>query len=283
MIKRTAIIKKIGIALTSGFILVISWYLIDRFSFSRELSLYPNPADVDSTLTVGIVGDSWVAGHKLDTILYNDLVSYGISCKVISSGHPGARTKSIYQNLFKEKKKEFSSKFILEENPDYCIIIAGVNDAASQIGRNNYAHHMILILKTFLYYDIIPVVVSLPEFGIQETINGMNLLSKTLNATIARITNNGEIDNIEKYRATLEIQLKSEKLLDNVILIDYDKVCTDYNTCPDLYANSSHLSEEGEKILVQIITDELIRKINCLGSSNYYYSLQLVSLCLMRS
>jgi hypothetical protein len=258
----TTRMKKIGIGIILGFIVIVTWYLVDRFAYARESTLYPNPDIGDTSLTIGIIGDSWVVGHKLDTILFNDLVSYGLNCKVISSGHPGANTKSIYKNLYKKNDREFSSKFIIEEKPDYCIIIAGVNDAANQMGRNFYAHHMTLILKTFLFYNITPVVVSLPEFGIEETIESMNIVSKTRNILVAGINNKGEIDNIEKYRAALENQLRSEKISDNVILIDFDNVCADYNKCSDLYANSSHLSAEGEKILIQIITNELIGEIN---------------------
>ena len=97
--KVTTKVKRIAIGLISVFILVISWYLINRFSYSKELSFFPNPGDVDTTLTIGIIGDSWVAGGKLDTVLYNDLFSNGLSSVVISSGHPGAKTKLIYQNL----------------------------------------------------------------------------------------------------------------------------------------------------------------------------------------
>lgn len=262
--KVTTKMKKIRIGIISVFILIISWYLIDRFSYSRELSFYPNPPDDDSTLTVGIIGDSWVAGGKLDTILYNDLFSKGLKSTIISSGHPGAKTKLIYQNLFKEENEEYSSKFILEERPDYCIIIAGINDAVSQIGSNFYAYHMILMVKTLLHYDIIPVIVSLPEFGIEESIDNMNILSKTRNVISARINNNGEIDNITKYRAVLEKELRLEKLVDSVILVDFDNVCTDYNKFPDLYANASHLSMKGNEMLFQIITNEMLRRINTL-------------------
>ena len=141
-------------------------------------------------------------------------------------------------------------------------IIAGVNDAASQIGSNYYAHHMILMVKTLLHYEITPVIVSLPEFGIEESIDDMNILSKTRNIISAKINNNGELDNISTYRAVLENELISEKLVESVVLIDFDNVCPDYHKCPDLYANSSHLSKKGNETLCQIITNELLRNIN---------------------
>src|SRR5690606_7925243 len=128
--------------------------------------------------TIGIIGDSWVAGDKLDSLLFNGLFEKGFENKIISSGHPGAKSKLIYQNLFEDKENEHSSKSLIENRPDYCIVIAGVNDAASQIGSHFYAYHMNLIVKTLLHYRIKPIIVTCPEFGIKETIDNMNVLSK---------------------------------------------------------------------------------------------------------
>lgn len=255
-------IKIISIGVITIIILTFSWYLIDRFSYSKVLPYYSVTADNDTTLTIGIIGDSWVAGGKLDSLLHNGLLLKGFNNKILSSGHPGAKSKLIYQNLFEEKGNGHSSKFIIENRPDYCIVIAGVNDAASQIGGHFYSYHMSLIIKTLLHYKIKPIIVSCPEFGIRESIDDMNVLSKNKNLISAYFNNNGEIDNIKTYRKILAEELDSENLRDSVILIDFDNVCSDYNKCPELYANSSHLSKKGNEILSQIIIYELIRKIN---------------------
>lgn len=263
--RETAMKKKIriiGIGVITIIILTFSWYLIDRFSYSKELPFYSVTVDNDTTLTIGIIGDSWVAGRKLDSLLHNGLLKKGFKNKILSSGHPGAKSKLIYQNLFENNGNEYSSKFIIENSPDYCIVIAGVNDAASQIGGHFYSYHMSQIIKTLLHYKIKPVIVSCPEFGIKETIDNMNVLSKYRNVISAYCNDNGEIDNIKTYRKNLAEELVSENLKDSVILIDFDNVCSHYNKCPELYANSSHLSKKGNEILCQIIINELIRKIN---------------------
>ena len=254
-------IRIIGIGLITIIILTFSWYLIDRFSYSKELPFYSVTVDNDTTLTIGIIGDSWVAGGKLDSLLHNGLLEKGFKNKILSSGHPGAKSKLIYQNLFEGKGNEHSSKFLIENRPDYCIVIAGVNDAASQIGGHFYSHHMCLIIKTLLHYKIKPIIVSCPEFGIKESIDNMNVLSKNRNIISAYFNNDGEIDNIKTYRKNLAEELDFENLKDSVILIDFDNVCRDYNKCSELYANPSHLNRKGNEKLVQVIIDELIKEI----------------------
>jgi len=247
----------IGIGVMMIFVLTFTWYLIDRFSYSKELLFYSIPVDKDATLTIGIIGDSWVWGGKLDSLLHNGLLEKGFKNKIISSGNPGAKSKLINQNLFDENGNDYSSKFVIENNPDYCIVIAGVNDAASQIGGHFYSYHMSLIIKTLLHYKIKPIIVSCPEFGIKETIDKMNFLSKNRNIISAYFNNKGEIDNIKTYRKILADELDSENLKDSIILIDFDNVCRDYNQCLDLYSNSSHMSKNGNKILCQLIINEL--------------------------
>jgi hypothetical protein len=254
-------IRIISIGIIAIIVLTFSCYLIDRFSYSKKLPYYSVTVDKDSTLTIGIIGDSWVAGKKLDSLLHNGLLEKGIKNKILSSGHPGAKSKLIYQNLFEEKENNHSSKFIIENSPDYCIVIAGVNDAASQIGGHFYSYHMDLIIETLLHYKIKPIIVSCPEFGIKETIDNMNILSKNRNVISAYFNNNGEIDNIKTYRKILEEELDSKNLKDSIILIDFDKVCSDYNKCSDLYANPSHLNKQGNEKLIKVIVNELIKEI----------------------
>lgn len=107
-------IRIIGIGVITIIVLTFSWYLIDRFSYSKELPFYSITVDNDTTLTIGIIGDSWVAGDKLDSLLFNGLFEKGFENKIISSGHPGAKSKLIYQNLFEDKENEHSSKSLIE-------------------------------------------------------------------------------------------------------------------------------------------------------------------------
>ena len=255
-------LRIIGLGVITIIVLTFSWYLIDRFSYSSARPFYSVKMDNDSALTIGIIGDSWVADEKLDLLLHNRLLEKGFENRILSSGHPGAKSKLIYQNLFKESTNEHSSKFIVESKPDYCIVIAGVNDAIGQVGANFYSHHMLLIINTLLHYKIKPVIVELPEFGIIETTNEMGFIKGERNKIYARFTNSGEIDNIKTYRKAFVKELETENLKDSIILIAYDNVCEDYSKCLKLYLGTSHLSQEGNEKLVQIVTNELIKTIS---------------------
>lgn len=255
-------IRIIGFVVITIIVLAISWYLIDRFSYSKQLSYYSVNIEKDTLLTIGIIGDSWVSGGRFDLILHKGLLDKGFRNKIVSSGDIGAKSKLIYQNLFKENSEPGSSKFVIENKPDYCIVIAGVNDAAGQVGKSFYSTHMCMIINALLHYKIKPIVIELPEFGILETINQMGLMKKERNKLYARFTNSGELDNILTYRKDFVQELESRNLRDSVILIDFDNVCSDYSKCPELYANSLHLSSKGNEIFCQLIINELIKSIN---------------------
>ncbi len=253
----------IGIALITVFVMIFSWYLVDRFSCSKLLPYYSiNMSEKDTVLTIGIIGDSWVTRDKIGSLLHASLQEKGYANKTISSGHLGAKSKLVYQNLFKEDNQKHSSKFVIESRPDYCIVIAGVNDAASQIGAHYYSFHMVHIIKTLLHYKIKPIIVSLPEFGVEEVIENMNFLSRNRNVISAYFNNNGELDNIILYRKTFIEELELEKLSDSVIHINFDNVCSDYKRCLTLYSNPSHLSKKGNLKFTHVIANKLIGIIN---------------------
>ena len=245
-------------------VIVSSLYVIEKFSCSKELHFYSISVPEDTTLTIGIIGDSWVAGKKLDSILHYELLGRGYGNKVLSSGQAGAKSKLVYQNLFEEENGN-SSKYIIENRPDYCILIAGVNDATVHVGRRYYSHHIILIIKTLLHYNIKPVVVSCPEFGIKETIENMKFLKRNRIIITSYFNNKGEIDNIKAYRNSLNELLESEYLRDSIMLIDFDNVCIDYINCQELYANPSHLNSKGVEKLVRLVVDELVKELSSGG------------------
>ncbi|CAA7386178.1 SGNH/GDSL hydrolase family protein [Chryseobacterium fistulae] len=241
---------------------IISWYFFEQFSYSKKYAYFNIPnSKTDSVVTIAAIGDSWVSKHSLDSLLHYYMKENGVSCNVISSGHPGAKTKKIYQNLFENKDDNFSSKFILEARPDFCIVVAGVNDASSQVGAKNYSFHTTQIIKTLLHYNIKPIVVSLPEFGIVELTNKRSFLKRLRCIVYAYLNNNNKIDNIDDYRNVFNADLRSSGLMDSVIVVNFDKVSDDYIHHLDLYRNESHLSEKGNQKLAKEISNVITNNI----------------------
>ncbi len=250
-----------GLGILIILIAIFSLYCIVRFSHSRNRPYYTLDTHKDSVLTIGLIGDSWVTRRKLDTILHEDLLRKGFENKIISSGESGAKSKSIYYNLFKENKENFSSKFIIENKPDFCVVLAGVNDAVGQMGSRYYSHHIVRIIKTLLHYNIKPVIVSLPKVGVKEVLNKMNMFKKYRNIISAYFNNNAIVDNIESYRKKLNETLIIEKLQDKIILIDFDSACEAFSVKSDFYYNPLHLSEKGNEKLAHLIADVLINEL----------------------
>jgi len=243
------------------FLIFASWYFYDRFSYAKPLPMYSVSKAKDSVLTIGIIGDSWVFEKKLDSFLKSDLLKNTVNARIISCGHPGAKTKIIYQNLFADNLSANSSKFIIENRPDYCIVVTGVNDAIAQIDDQNYAYHVQQIIKTLLHYKIKPLVVSMPQFGVGETINDLDYFSKTRNTLTAHYNNDGELNSIETYRKALLQDLLVSQLKDSIILINFDKITPDYSKNPEYYLNASHLNAKGNQQLSRVISNELIKQI----------------------
>jgi len=244
------------------FSLTVTFYLVNRFSFANELAYYPVSEKKHDTLTVGIIGDSWVAGKKLDSLLKDGFKKKGKEINVLSSGHPGAKSKLIYQNMFKDSTDIHSSKSLIESHPDYCVVIAGVNDASGQVGAEFYSYHVEQIIKTLLKNDIKPVIVELPEFGIIESTNSMGFIKKMRNILFSKFNNKGEVDNIKTYRKNLEHHLSMSKLKDDIIFVDSDAVCYSYDNCKDVFKTDAiHLNKEGNKLLSQNIVNVLFNNV----------------------
>ena len=164
--------------------------------------------------------------------------------------------------MFKEKNEEFSSKFVIESKPDYCIVIAGVNDVARHIGKKYYADHMILIINTLLHYKIKPIVVEVPNFGVEDVQKYKNVFSRCTNA-VSEAIDGGEVNdnNVSAYRETLNEELKKNDLLDKIILFDSDKINKDYKSNKILFSDPLHLNERGYEIFIKALSEDIIEEI----------------------
>ena len=240
------------------------FYIYKKKSYAERREYYPvqDSSRKDSILKIGIIGDSWVKRTDLDKKMQKFFSEKGIEAGFIALSHPGGTSKEIYEDMFKEKNEEFSSKFVIESKPDYCIIIAGVNDVARHIGKKYYADHMILIINTLLHYKIKPIVVEVPNFGVEDVQKYKNVFSRCTNA-VSEAIDGGEVNdnNVSAYRETLNEELKKNDLLDKIILFDSDKINKDYKNNKNLFTDPLHLNEQGYEVFIKALSEDIIDEI----------------------
>ena len=194
---------------------------------------------------IGIIGDSWVAGQKLDRSIHESFQQCtGLYAKVISCGHPGAKSRQIFRDLISGKSNPYSSSGILNDDKvDYLVIVAGVNDTAGHIGADFYSYHIFSITTLAQSFSVFPIIVEVPEYGIEDTPSkGFFSYSKRL---IYRcLFDSFKINVIADYRQALMARL-SQLPSGTFAVVSFDQVVADYSHSRDLYANPSHLNQVG--------------------------------------
>lgn len=144
-------------AIVSG-VLYVAVSLSEATNWNRTCIDRPGSADEQ---LVAVIGDSWVAGGKLDSGLHHGFSNAGIKARVKTTGHPGARSKLIYENF------ESFSKWIDAEysNPPVTYVIeGGINDALAYVGKDFYAKHVRLAVEAALQCSERAVVLNIPRF-----------------------------------------------------------------------------------------------------------------------
>ena len=240
------------------------FYIYKKKSYAERREYYPvqDNSKKDSILKIGIIGDSWVGRTDLDKKMQKFFSEKGIEAEFIALSHPGASSKEIYEDMFREKNEEFSLKFVIESKPDYCIIIAGVNDVARHIGKKNYADHMVLIINTLQHYKIKPIVVEVPNFGVEDAQKYKNIFSKYTNI-VSEAINGDEVNdnNVSTYRETFNKELRENDLLDKITLFDSDKINKDYKNNKNLFTDPLHLNEQGYEVFIKALSEDIIDEI----------------------
>lgn len=245
--------------LTLSFPIFITY---QKHSYSETYDYFEiEKKDNDSILQIGIIGDSWVSVFPLDSIVQSKLQDNEIHSKVMGASHPGATSKMIYENLFLPKSEKFSSKFIIENTPKYCIIIAGINDSFRGVGKDFYADHMLKIINTLLHYDITPIIFEIPNFGIEQSQRYRHKVSVYRDKLWFGIKNE-DYKNLKEYRTLLKNKINEQKLSDKVFFITNDESNFDYHHNNNLYREALHLNKKGYDKLGDILTKKIIELEN---------------------
>lgn len=202
----------------------------------------------DTTLRVAMIGDSWAGlhhKHKMDAYL-SAILEQRINKSVLveSNGKGGEKTRGIYKLMF--DSDEFGTKPLLSLKPDYCIISAGINDAAANLGTKQYCYYYRQILTFLLANGIHPVVLEIPNVNIWHLYGGKPF--KDLVVDFVRSTMTGcKMYQYAGYRDALYRMLVNEKLMDKVVYVsmkDWNDVSPDINKILFM-SDQIHLNRRG--------------------------------------
>ena len=188
----------------------------------------------DDTLRVVMIGDSWAGMHKetgMDSFLQGKLNIFA-ECPVIvkSCGKGGEKSRGIYRLIFEYGK--YGTRSILSEGPDYCIVMAGINDAAANRGVRQYLYHYILILDFLLGNNIRPVVVEIPDANIWA-LNSQKPMKDLFGDYLKSIMTCCDMYNYHEYREALLSMLKEKDMMKEVVFIPMKEWNGDEETIND--------------------------------------------------
>lgn len=209
-------------------------------------------------IRIALIGDSWVYRNTLGLRILKDLGLQGWQVKLCISGHPGAKTKKIYQDLFLDPDERYSSHKILfsAESYDLVVIIAGINDSICYMREGYYVHHMALLINAIIRRGCTPMILELPEYGIEEA-ESTNQMGRIRQNVFKYLFHQGQTDVIPLYRQSLRAYLALHYNKSDYVLMPFDDVTQDYHNHIELYRNPTHLSEAGNAKLSKIISTKI--------------------------
>lgn len=244
---------------------------IDReFKVAKELPFYNvGPRPDDDTLRVAIIGDSWAEWHitlDCDTLFEQygkKLTIKPIKC--LTRGKSGAMSKDVYYYMFRSQTQEYSwmrdvcTQPLMEEHPDYCVIMVGINDTWKKRPVSYYTGNYRLIIRLLLANNIRPVVMEIPDFDVRGWLDIHRKRQRYL-YRIYSYFNHVAADDVTPFRDGLKKMLKDTRLGYSVLFIPADHwIPRNHQYSEDIYQiDHVHLNYQGYHILDSCIVSEII-------------------------
>lgn len=239
-------------------IIHIGYILAEYYSFADEIvTQKPTKTHKGDSLIVIFIGDSWASyhfqyDHHLKTCIDTNVKK---PTKVISKGTVGAKTKTIYKDMHTDSPS--GTKELIELQPDYAIVSAGINDAVAKMGTDNYCHHYNLIIKELLSTGIKPIIIDMPQVDYRAVYQRESMIAKIRHHISSWITG-APLWTFDNYRLALQSLIRHE-INKQLIYIP----ASEWN--PEGYADSRmlykedhiHLNEKGYFLLDSCITSKI--------------------------
>ena len=212
--------------------------------------LYQIVRHQDDTLRVVMIGDSWAGMHRpFDDFMQAQLQKLSADLVLFESkGKGGEKTKGVYQLMF--EKSGYGTKSFIACSPDYCIISAGINDAAANLGEKQYCYYYCQIVELLLNNHIKPVVLDFPDVNMWTIYQEKPFKNLCSDFMRSMMTHCGMYD-YSGYREALKSILEKNGLMDSVL---YIPICewygASYEVNFDLFLEDQiHLNSRGYKLL----------------------------------
>lgn len=217
----------------------------------------------NDTLRVVMIGDSWAGMHRaFDNYLQRQLTkSVGCPVSFESKGKGGEKTKGIYQLLFEDSS--YGTQTLISSGADYCVISAGINDAAANLGTEQYCHYYIQILEFLLNNQIKPVILEFPNVNIRAIYKDKPIKDLCLDFLKSVMTHSGMYD-YSDYREALKSTLYEKHLTDHVIYVS----AQEWNGTSDeinvniFLEDQIHLNQKGYELLDSCIAQKIAKDYN---------------------
>lgn len=174
----------------------------------------------DDTLRIAFIGDSWAGLHsemECDTMMQQQIEQLiKRPVKVVSRGKGGEVARGIYRLLWTKESVGFRQ--IMEQGPDYCVLSAGINDAAKCLGPNQYTEHYLLIVDFLLRSHITPVVIEVPNVDITYIHGHKPFAHKAADWLKAHMAQCQPYET-DAYRRELKTKLYEKEYMDSVVYV----------------------------------------------------------------
>ena len=252
-----------------------AYLFIDReFLVADELPFYDvGPRPNDDTLRVAVIGDSWAELHmmlKCDTLFqqYGErLTTTPIKC--MTRGKSGAKSKDVYYYMFRSHTQEHSwehdicTQPLLEQHPDYCVIMVGINDTWKKRPVSYYTGNYRLIIRLLLANDIRPVVMEMPDFALKDWLD-IHRKHKSYIYRFYSVFTGVVEDDITPFRNGLREMLKDTRLGDSVLFVPADHwLPQNHHYSEEMYLEDHvHLNYKGYHVLDSCMVSEIIDDYN---------------------
>lgn len=211
----------------------------------------------DDTIRISYIGDSWIEGYMNVDSNVDWLVSNDVNRPVVvrKAGISGLTSKNIYNCIFIND----SFREVIEWGPEFCFIVAGINDSDRKMGVGYYKENMRLIIKLLLENNIVPIVLEIPSYDINYSFERRNRWVKMKYITSMVLTLS-KMDCIDEYRRAF-IELLSEENWNNYVITIWSR---DWN--PEGYKDKRclydeglmHLNKNGYAVLDSCISQKII-------------------------